>query len=100
VSVLRNLAALALLAALSGAFLAGRQQGEAAAETRALKATAVLRAKLDRAGAAMARAEAARLEAEEARDIFNRQLEAEAHADPDADRRALSARSVQRLRQR
>lgn len=69
-----------------------RDGENAAALTQAREEAAAIRHEVDAA-------EAARLKLERERDALQAQLDEESRSDPDADRRALSADSMSRVRQ-
>lgn len=90
--------ALVALVALSG--WQGYRMGGAAAEARHEAALAAARAAAFAAAERLSLAEQARLAAVARADALSRELEDDAHADPDAGRPALGRDSVRRLARR
>ncbi|PZQ99938.1 MAG: hypothetical protein DI533_04730 [Cereibacter sphaeroides] len=92
--------AVALCAALVAAFAFGWRQGAQNEEARQAALLEAARGKAFENAERLSRVEADRLAAQKERDALSRELEEAAYADPDADRPALSADSVQRINRR
>jgi hypothetical protein len=76
---------------------AAYERGVAAAAAQHEAAVRVLEARLEAASKRARAAEAARIEAERARDDLRAELDEQGRADPDAGRRALGADSMLRI---